>query len=345
MDHLVEPLAFLSGEAAVDACRAGFARPFLGGASAFTLARLHAPGTAPHLVRACDIPFAWRAAEAHVTAALPLASLAAGRLVMGILNATPDSFSTGMLHFDLEAGISAGRGMIADGAALLDIGGESTRPGAEPPPVAEEIRRILPLLDGLRGAGAALSVDTRRAAVMEAALAAGADIVNDVSALAFDPAALALLARATCPVVLMHSRGTPLTMQSLAAYDDVAVDVLRELAGRIEAAVAGGIDRARLIVDPGIGFAKTAEQNIELLRRLPILANLGCRVLLGVSRKSFIGRIANEPKPARREAGTLAAAGAADVLPHVIHRVHDVRASVQFHAVARVLGQAGSALA
>ncbi len=337
MDHLVEPLAFLSGEAAADACRAGLAQPFMGSGVAFTLARLHASGRDPHLVRACDIPPAWREAEHLVTAAPALAGLPPGLQVMGILNATPDSFSTGGQHLDPVSAVAAGRGMIADGASLLDIGGESTRPGAEPPPVGEEIRRILPLIAGLRHAGVALSVDTRRATVMEAALAAGADLINDVSALAFDPGALKLLASATCPVVLMHSRGTPLTMQSLATYDAVAVAVVRELGARIEAAVAGGIDRARIIVDPGIGFAKTASQNVELLRRLPILANLGGRVLLGVSRKSFIGRLANEPEPARRVPGTLAAAAAARFMPHVIHRVHDVRASVQFHAVAAAL--------
>jgi dihydropteroate synthase len=256
---------------------------------------------------------------------------------MGILNATPDSFSDAGCHLDPADGIAAGQRFRADGAVILDIGGESTRPGATPPPVAEEVRRVLPIVEGLAGSGAILSIDTRRASVMRAALDAGAHMINDVSGLAFDPDAIPLLAARDCAVALMHSRGTPATMQSLAAYDDVAVETVRELAGRIEAATTGGIARDRLLIDPGIGFAKTAAQNIELLARLPILANLGCRILLGVSRKSFIGRLAAEPSPERRLPGSLASTAAALCLPHLVLRVHDPRATRQFITVTQAL--------
>ena len=336
-DCLVEPLGFLSGQAARDACAAGLARPFAGAAAAYTLARLHAPDIPSRLVAAGDIPARWLEAAGVLAADPPLAGRPPGQRAMGITTATPDRCRTGGLHLAPAAALAAGRSMIAEGAAVLDIGGESTRPGAEPPAVAEEIRRIRPVLGGLRGGAALLSVDTRRAAVMQAALDAGADLVNDVSALRFDPDALPLLARAGCPVVLMHSRGTPATMQSLTGYADVAVDAVRELGARVEAAVAGGIDRARIIVDPGIGFAKTAEQNVLLLRRLGLFANLGCRLLLGVSRKSFIGRLAHAPEPAQRGAGTLAALSASRHFAHVIHRVHDVAAAVQFRRVAAAL--------
>ncbi len=253
---LIEPLGLLTGPAAADALRLGVAHPLMGGPTAFTLARLH-DGYAPVLVRAADIPPPWHAALERVTAAPSLALLPAGPLVMGILNATPDSFSDPGRHLDPADGIEAGRRFIAESASILDIGGESTRPGATPPPLAEELRRILPLVAGL-AQHAIVSIDTRRAPVMQGALEAGARMVNDVSGLAFDPDAIPLLARQSCTVALMHMRGTPETMRTLTSYRDVAIDTVRELAIRIEAAVAGGIDRARLVIDPGIGVAKTA---------------------------------------------------------------------------------------
>ena len=276
------------------------------------------------------MPSPWQDALDVVTRSAPSAGLPAGPLVMGIVNATPDSFSDAGCHLDPADGIAAGARFVSEGAAILDIGGESTRPQSVPPPMAEEIGRVLPIILGLAGAGAALSVDTRRAPVMAAALDAGAHMINDVSGLAFDPEAIPLLAGRNCTVALMHMRGTPATMQGLTSYGDVAVETVRELAARVEAACAGGVARSRIVVDPGIGFAKTGAQSIELLRRLPILANLGCRILLGVSRKSFIGRLANEPTPDRRTPGSLAAASAALALPGLILRVHDVRATSQF---------------
>ena len=343
---LVEPVGLLTGPAADDARRLGLALPLMGGPTAFTLARLHDGDDASTLVRATDIPPPWRAALARVTEPPALAGLPTGPLVMGILNVTPDSFSDAGRHLDPAEAIRAARDMVAEGAAILDVGGESTRPGAVPPTVDEELRRVLPVLAGLTPVPATLSVDTRRVPIMRAALDAGASMINDISGLTFDPDAIPLLAGSTCTVAVMHSRGTPASMQSLAVYDDVALDAVRELAARIDQAVAGGIDRSRIVVDPGIGFAKTAAHNVELLRRLPILANLGCRVLLGVSRKSFLGRLAGQTPPDRRLPGSLGAIAAALALPNLILRVHDVAATAQFIAASHAIqGQAFGAAA
>ncbi len=248
---------------------------------------------------------------------------------MGILNVTPDSFSDGGLHQRPDAVIAAGLGMIQAGAAILDLGGESTRPGAVPVDPDEEQARILPVLAGLRGQGATISIDTRNASTMRAALDAGADLINDVSALSHDPRAASLLAARDCPVVLMHMRGTPATMTGLASYGDVALDVVRELEQRIEVAVSAGIARSRLLVDPGIGFAKTGAQGLELLRRLPILANLGCRLVLGTSRKRFLGEAAGVAEARMRDPGTLVSSLPGLSLPGCVVRVHTVPEVVQ----------------
>ncbi len=248
---------------------------------------------------------------------------------MGILNVTPDSFSDGGDTLDAAQAIAAGRQMIADGAGILDIGGESTRPGAEPVSSEDEQRRVLPVIAGLIGCNVPLSVDTRNAGTMAAALDAGAAIVNDVSALSHDPAAAPLIADRGCPVVLMHMRGTPATMQAHAAYDDVAGEVLAELATRIAAAQAAGIDLLQIAIDPGIGFAKTSEHNIILLQRLPILLGLGCRIVVGVSRKRFIGTLASVADPKQRMPGSIAAGLFALSQGASVLRVHDVAATVQ----------------
>jgi dihydropteroate synthase len=245
--------------------------------------------------------------------------------VMGVLNATPDSFS----NAGATATVVHGRAMIEAGAVILDIGGESTRPGARPVLPAEEQARVLPLIRALATAGAAISVDTRNASTMAASLDAGATLVNDVSGLTHDPEAAPLLAARACRVVLMHMRGTPQTMQSLAAYDSVVDEVKAELAARIDAALRAGIRLDNIIIDPGIGFAKTAPQNVELLRRLGEFRAFGVPVLVGVSRKAFIGHIAGEPDPARRMAGSLAASLFALGQGAAILRVHDVAETVQ----------------
>ncbi len=258
--------------------------------------------------------------------------------IMGILNVTPDSFSDGGDHLDPAAAIAAGQQMVADGAALLDVGGESTRPGAAVVTPAQEQARILPVIAGLRGAGVPLSVDTRNAATMAAALDAGATVVNDVSALRHDPASAALVAARGCPVILMHMRGTPATMTTLTDYTDVAAEVAAELAATVAHAEAAGIARARMALDPGVGFAKTGEQNIPLLQGLDRIAALGLPLVVGVSRKRFLGRLGGEATPRDRTPGSIAAALFALSRGARILRVHDVAATVQavrvWHALA-----------
>lgn len=271
-----------------------------------------------------------------------LPGLAATRpLVMGTINVTPDSFSDGGRFLAPGDAIAAGEAMIAAGADLIDIGGESTRPGAEPVAPAQEQARILPVIAAF-ASRVPVSVDTRHAETMRAALAAGAAIVNDVSALAHDPDAAGVVAAAGCPVILMHMRGTPATMRGLTDYRDVALDVAEELAARLAAAEAAGIARGRIVLDPGIGFAKTAAQNLALLARLGVLHQLGCPLLVGVSRKSFIGHYTGVSDPRARLPGSLAAGLAAMSAGAAILRVHDVAETVQALRVAAAIATAGA---
>ena len=253
---------------------------------------------------------------------------------MAILNLTPDSFSDGGHH---RHPLDSAHRLLAEGADILDIGGESTRPGATPTPPAEEQRRILPTIAALARDGARISVDTRNAATMAAALDAGAAIVNDVSALHHDPAALPLLAGRQCPVILMHMRSTPQTMQANATYEDVVAEVIAELAASIARAEAAGIARHRLTIDPGLGFAKTPAQSLALLRALPALHALGLPILIGASRKGFIGQFGHEPDPLRRTPGSIAAALFAASHGAAILRVHDVAETRQALRVWRAL--------
>jgi dihydropteroate synthase len=249
--------------------------------------------------------------------------------IMGVLNVTPDSFSDGGRHLDPDTAIRTGLAMAAEGADIIDVGGESTRPGAPALAPAAEQARILPVIAALATAGLRVSVDTRNAGTMEAALAAGASIVNDVSGLTHDPAATAVVAAHACPVVLMHMRGTPATMNAQAVYRDVVQEVKAELATRLDAALAAGIEPRQIVLDPGIGFAKLGPQSVALLRGLSELLGLGCPLLVGVSRKSFIGRLSEEPDPRRRLGGSLAAGLFAVAQGASILRVHDVRETVQ----------------
>lgn len=246
--------------------------------------------------------------------------------VMAILNVTPDSFSDGGAHAD-PAGLSTD--MLRAGAALIDVGGESTRPGAKPVWERDEIERVQPVIRLLATGGAAISIDTRKAEVMEAALDAGAGLVNDVSALTWDDRALEVVARRGCPVVLMHHQGNPETMQHDPRYDDVLLEVYDWLEVRIEAVVAAGIDRSKVLVDPGIGFGKTLRHNLAILNGLSLFHGLGCPIVLGASRKRSIGALSQEAAADQRLGGSVALAvlGAAQGVQ--LLRVHDVFETVQ----------------
>jgi len=249
--------------------------------------------------------------------------------VMGVLNVTPDSFSDGGDFLDNGAAVAAGLAMAAAGADIVDVGGESTRPSSQRTSPEEEQARVIPVIAALAQAGLRVSVDTRNASTMAMALDAGAAIINDVYALRFDPTAASLVAARGCPVILMHMRGTPADMYAQAHYADVAGDVVRELGCSVAMAESAGVMRESIVVDPGIGFAKTAGQSLELLRRLPQLNALGLPILVGVSRKSFIGAVTGERDPKGRLAGSLAAGLAALSRGASILRVHDVAETVE----------------
>ena len=279
-----------------------------------------------------------RASTLHAAITAPRAPLQIGERVLrfdqpsvaGILNVTPDSFSDGGAHAGDPAGATAaGVDMAAAGAALVDVGGESTRPGAAAVWEGDEIARVVPVIERLARSGTPVSVDTRKAGVMEAALAAGAAIVNDVSALLWDDRALAVVARARCPVVLMHSPDPKAGGHGIGGYRNVLTEVFDWLEARIEAVVAGGVDRARIIVDPGIGFGKSLADNLALLNGLSLFHGLGCPIMLGASRKRLIGALSNEAPVAERLGGSIALAMKGIEAGVQLLRVHDVAETVQ----------------
>ena len=254
-------------------------------------------------------------------------------VVIGVLNVTPDSFSDGGRFTSLDDAVAHGCRLADDGADLVDVGGESTRPGADRVDAAEEERRVIPVIEALVANGVRVSIDTYRAVVAERALAAGASVVNDVSGGLGDPDMAAVVGAAGCPWILMHWRGHSRRMQDLAHYVDVVDDVRRELAERVEAANQAGISSDRIVIDPGLGFAKTAEHNWALLAHLDVLVGFGLPVLIGASRKSFLGRVladpAGTPRPVgEREAATVALTAYAATQGAWGVRVHDVRANV-----------------
>jgi dihydropteroate synthase len=253
---------------------------------------------------------------------------------MGVLNVTPDSFSDGGAVAGLEDAVARGLRLFEEGADWVDLGGESTRPGAAPVPADEEARRVAPVVEGLRRRGAGpLSVDTTKASVARAALDAGADVVNDVSAFAYDPAMAALVAERGVPAVLMHLRGPFAGMHCSPSYRDVMGEVVAELAAAVERAAASGVPRERLLVDPGIGFSKDAAHSLEALRRLGEMEALDRPVVVGPSRKSFIGKVLDLPVD-RRLMGTAAAVAACVLRGAHVVRVHDVREMVEVVRVA-----------
>lgn len=358
-EHLwLRPLGLLGDAAAGAAVRDGAALPLVGGTLAFTMVEVLARQASNGIVAAVgtlrdlDRWAGQRGGAMRSRVDEQLDRLSARRppwagfpldrpLIMGIVNVTPDSFSDGGDFADADTAIAHGRELLSAGAHILDVGGESTRPRSTPVAPDEEIRRIEPVVRALAGAGAVVSIDTRHAVVMQAALAAGARIINDVSALTGDSGSMAVAARSRAPVILMHMQGDPRTMQENPTYELASLDVAEYLADRIADAAAHGIPRERIVVDPGIGFGKRPPHNLEIMARLTLLHTLGCGVLIGVSRKSLIGHIGGGVPPKARLPGSLAGAlhalgGGAQIL-----RVHDVAETRQAVATWTALITAG----
>ena len=337
------PEGILLGPAARAAVEAEIGLPLAGGPLAFTLCEIAAGGSrrllplaeARRWAETEGLSEALRDALQRLSAARPpFAGISLDRpRIMGVVNVTPDSFSDGGDYALSAAAIERGLELTAAGAEILDIGGESTRPGAEPVSMEEELRRTIPVVRALAAVGAVVSIDTRHARVMREAIAAGATIVNDVTALAGDPESLPALARGEASVVLMHMRGEPRSMQANPAYDDAPLEIRDYLAERVADCLRAGIAPARIAVDPGIGFGKNDEHNLALLRGLGLLQELGVAVVLGVSRKSFIGRLSRGEAPKQRLPGSLAAGLAGLDRGVQILRVHDAAETRQALAI------------
>lgn len=328
--HLfLEPLAFLYDDIAEQAIQAKKACAFLGQKKlAFSMIRQIDHNQCGAAMLLDSYPKVWQKKIEQLSMPLPMAGLPDGPLVMGILNITPDSFSDGGKHFQYQDAVRAAHQMVQDGADIIDIGGESTRPGSQSITPQEECERILPVIKALQGCGALLSVDTRHAYTMRYALEAGADIINDVSALA-DPESAIVIAEAKCPVMLMHMRGTPQTMSNYTDYNNVIYDVLSELQQKIERAESAGINRNQIIIDPGIGFAKNTQHNLSLIKHFAVFAGLGCRLLLAVSRKRFIKEIMSDVNSEHYDWGTVVSSLPFMMVGNGIIRVHNVPAMVQ----------------
>ena len=339
----LRPAGLLSGDTADGAVEAGAARRLAGGRFAFAACEVLL--REPDLITATFAPVdqiaewaddrATRLLENLEAPRPPMAGVAMDRpAIMGVINVTPDSFSDGGDNAEAAVAIAQGRAMVDAGAGILDVGGESTRPGSDAVDDETELSRVLPVVRGLADVGVPLSIDSRRARVMAAALDAGATVVNDVSALTYDGDSLATVAASGAPVVLMHTQGDPKTMQREPSYDCAPLDIYDYLEGRIAACMAAGIERSHMVIDPGIGFGKSPTgHNIEILQRLGLFHGLGCPLLLGVSRKSFIDRLAGVEAPKDRLAGSLAAGLAALDQGVQILRVHDVAETKQAVAV------------
>jgi dihydropteroate synthase len=334
----LRPIGLLYGASAEAGVAEGVALPLAGGPIAFTAAELieGTPGsakrrlfTARALAEAGDPDLA--ALLERVTAPRPpFAGIKLDRpVLMGIVNVTPDSFSDGGLYDSKEDAIAHAAALANAGAAIVDIGGESTRPGSDPTEAGQEGTRVLPVIAGLRGISAVISIDTRKASVARAAAKAGAQIFNDVSALTFDPGSLETALEAGLSLVLMHAQGEPKTMQDDPRYADVVLEVFDYLEGRIATVLAAGIDRSRVAADPGLGFGKTLAHNLALLAHTSLFHGLGVPLLIGASRKRFIQGVSGGTEPRAREPGSHAAAIAAAAQGAQILRVHDVAGSRQ----------------
>ena len=349
----LHPLGVIVGDAARRGIEGGWALPLGGDEAAFTGCEVwqRGPqGTRRDVVAAGQLP-RWlddRSPEVRHQAARLRDRLAAPcswpemlprrrPLLMGVVNVTPDSFSDGGRFLEPAAAIAQALRLHAEGADIVDVGGESTRPGAGAISDDEEIRRVVPVIEALAGRGILVSIDTRKAAVMAAAAAAGARMINDISALRHDPRSLEAAGASGLPVVLMHSQGEPATMQAQPTYEIAPLDVFDHLAARVDAWTAAGLERSRLLIDPGIGFGKTLDHNLEILSRLGLYLGLGLPILLGASRKSFIGRLADGASAEDRLPGSLAAAIHGLAAGAAVLRVHDVAATQQAVAIWQAL--------
>ncbi|MBO9450098.1 dihydropteroate synthase [Tropicibacter sp. R16_0] len=303
--------------------------PLVGTDLWFTDVEVLERGRASVMIKAAELP---ADVATHLTAPrAPLAGMDMNQPhIMGILNTTPDSFSDGGVHAGVEAAVQGAQSMVAAGATILDVGGESTRPGAAFVPAEEEVARTAPVIAAIRAeTQTAISIDTRKAQVAQAAVSAGATIVNDVSGFTFDAELAPLCADLRVPVCVMHAQGDPATMQNDPQYEDVVLDVYRFLDRQVSQLEALGLERSQIIVDPGIGFGKTQDHNLALLKNLSVFHGLGCPILLGASRKRFIGTIGQEPQADARAPGSIAVALAAAAQGVQILRVHDVAETAQ----------------
>ncbi len=339
MTRYLIPRGLISGPAAARAVEAGVALPLAGGPLAFAAAETierqqGEKGRRRPVDLAMARAFAPELAEAFTAPRAPWAGFDLKRpLIMGVINVTPDSFSDGGDFAEASSAIDHGRAVLAAGADIIDVGGESTRPGAKPVAPGEEAARVLPVVRTLAHAGAVVSIDTRHAAVMDQAVQAGAWIINDVTALTGDPDSARIAAKSGAAIALMHMLGDPQTMQQDPRYADVTCDLLDYFAARLSALEQLGIDRARIAVDPGIGFGKKDHHNLRLLDELSAFHMFGCPVLLGTSRKSFIGRLSKGEPPKQRVAGTLAGHQIGFERGVQIIRVHDVAEAFQARAI------------
>lgn len=354
----LRPLGLLEGEAAEAAIAAGIVIPLAGAARAFSLVDLYLRKADGRIVALSATPAQlrdWAAGEgltekveawfARLSMPRPdFGGLAMDRpQIMGVVNVTPDSFSDGGDFLAPDRAVRQARALAEAGASILDIGGESTRPGSAEVPADEEQARVVPVIRALAETGAAISIDSRRASVMAAALEAGAGIVNDVTALTGDSGSLDLVAARQAPTILMHMRGTPQTMQNDPDYRFAPLDIYDYLEARVEACLAAGLPLSHIAIDPGIGFGKTIRHNLELLSHLALFHGLGCPVLLGVSRKGFIGKLSRGEEPKRRVPGSLAAALEGVRQGVQMIRVHDVDETRQAFAIAQSIAGQGIA--
>jgi dihydropteroate synthase len=337
MKHYCRPLALLWGPDARDAIAAGRAGR-LGGSVFIAFAQAELIEREGRAIRRSVVPYRDIPDRFLSRIEAPRSTLCGLALdmpkLMGIVNVTPDSFSDGGQHASAATAIAHGRRLAREGAHILDVGGESTRPNAVDIAEDEEIARVSETVAALAADGYLVSIDTRKALVMEAAAARGARIVNDVSALHFDPASLSTVVRLGLPVILMHAQGTPQTMQINPTYDDVALDVYDMLEERTDSCISAGISRELLVIDPGIGFGKTSRHNVELMRQLTLFHGLGLPIMMGLSRKGFTGALTGEPRAEDRVYGSLSGAVQTMLNGAQILRVHDVKATRQALAVA-----------